>query len=125
MPTDRTIDGVNLLPFVRGASSGQPQEALLWRSGSCHSMRERDWKPQVTEVPKQDWIFDLASDPGEKNNLAATKPARVAALKVQLQAWDKEQRKSLWPSLAEGPIGIDKSLKQPQAADDVFIYWSN
>ncbi len=46
-------------------------------------------------------------------------------MKLKLQAWDKQQRKPLWPSLAEAPIAIDKTLKQPQAVDDAYIYWAN
>jgi len=125
LPSDRTIDGVNLLPFIRGDATGQPHEALFWRSDSYRSMREGDWKLQVTATPRQDWLYNLAADPGEKSNLATTEPARVAAMKAKLQAWDQQQRKPMWPSLAEGPIAIDKTLKQPQAADDTLIYWSN
>lgn len=124
LPVDRAIDGVDLLPFVRGEASGQPHELLFWRSGSYRSMREGDWKLQVTERPRQDWLYNLASDPGEKTNLAAREPARVAAMKLKLEAWGKEQRKSLWPSLTEGPVAVDKTLREPQAADDVYIYWS-
>ena len=125
LPADRVIDGVNLLPFIRGESTGQPHETLFWRSDSYRSMREGDWKLQVTELPRQDWLYNLTADPGERTNLAAQDPARVAAMKLKLQAWDKQQRKPLWPSLAEAPIAIDKTLKQPQAADDAYIYWAN
>jgi hypothetical protein len=52
-------------------------------------------------------------------------PARVAAMKAQLAEWDKAQRKPMWPSLAEAPIPLDKTLKQPQAADDPFVYYAN
>lgn len=113
LPSDRVVDGVNLLPFIRGETPGQAHEALFWRSDSYRSMREGDWKLQVTELPKQDWLDNLATDPGEKNNLADKEPTRVAAMKTKLQAWDKAQRKPLWPSLAEGPIAIDKSPKHP------------
>ena len=125
LPTDRTIDGVNLLPFLRGELRGPPHDVLFWRSDSYRSMRQGDWKLQVTAMPPQDWLYNLAADPGEKSNLAAQQPARVAAMKLKLQVWDKEQRKPLWPSLAERPIAIDKTLKQPQAANDAYFYWAN
>ena len=31
----------------------------------------------------------------------------------------------MWPSLAEASIPLDKTLKQPQAADDAFVYYAN
>ncbi|HME72146.1 MAG TPA: sulfatase-like hydrolase/transferase [Myxococcota bacterium] len=33
LPSDRTIDGVNLIPFLRGEASGRPHDTLFWRSG--------------------------------------------------------------------------------------------
>jgi hypothetical protein len=40
LPTDRAIDGVNLLPFLDGtAASAQPHEALFWRSGYYQAVR--------------------------------------------------------------------------------------
>ena len=33
LPSDRKIDGVDLLPFVRGERAGVPHRALFWRSG--------------------------------------------------------------------------------------------
>ncbi len=125
LPADRTIDGVDLLPFVTGQAGGRPHDTLFWRTDRYRVVRAGDWKLQVTERPRQDWLYDLASDPGEKNNRAAAEPARLAAMKAQLAEWDQAQRKPMWPSLAEAPIPLDKNLKQPQAADDAFVYYSN
>ena len=124
-PTDRVIDGINLLPFVRGETTGQPHERLFWRSGDYRAVRAGDWKLQVTQLPKQDWLYNLSKDPSEKNNLAASEPAKVAELRTMIEDFNKQQVKPLWPALIEGPIAVDKTLKQPQAADDVHIYWSN
>lgn len=124
-PADRPIDGVNLLPFATGQATGRPHDTLFWRTDTYRVVRQGDWKLQLTGRPKQDWLFDLAADPGEKTNLAAREPQRVAAMKAQLAAWEATQRKPMWPSLAEGPIPVDKTLKAPQAADDVVIYYAN
>jgi arylsulfatase A-like enzyme len=125
LPTDRPIDGVNLLPFITGAAPGRPHDTLFWRTDSYRVVRAGDWKLQVSERPKQDWLFNLASDPTEKKNLAKQEPARLAAMKAQLAEWNSAQRKPMWPSLGEGPIPIDKTLKDPQAADDAYIYYAN
>lgn len=125
VPADRPVDGVNLLPFITGQAAGRPHDTLFWRTDRYRVLRAGDWKLQVSERPNKDWLFDLASDPTEKNNLAAKEPERLAAMKAQLQAWDQAQRKPLWPSLGEGAIPIDKTLKAPQAADDEFVYYAN
>ena len=124
-PADRIIDGVNLLPFIKGEAPGRPHDVLFWRTDRYRVVRAGDWKLQVSEAPAKDWLFNLATDPTEQTNLAAKEPARVAELKQQLTAWDQAQHKPLWPSLGAGPIAIDKSLRQPQAAADEFIYYSN
>lgn len=124
-PGDRTIDGVNLLPFIKGEAPGRPHDLLFWRTGTYLTVRAGDWKLQVSEQPKKDWLFNLAADPTEKTNLATQEPARVAALKAQLLAWNQTQRKPMWPSLGAGAIAIDHSLKQPTKATDDHVYYPN
>ena len=124
-PTDRIIDGVNLLPFIQGQAPGRPHDVLFWRTDRYRVVRAGDWKLQVSEEPKKDWLFNLATDPTEKRNLAAQEPERLAAMKAQLATWDQAQRKPLWPSLGAGPIPIDKSLRAPQAPDDEYVYYAN
>ena len=124
-PTDRIIDGVNLLPFIQGQAPGRPHDVLFWRTDRYRVVRAGDWKLQVSEEPKKDWLFNLAVDPTEKKNLAAQEPERLAAMKAQLATWDQAQRKPLWPSLGAGPIPIDKSLRAPQAPDDEYVYYAN
>ena len=125
LPTDRIIDGVDLLPFVRGTSTGRPHEVLFWRTDSYRVVRAEDWKLQVTERPKKDWLYNLAVDPTEQHNLADAEPQRVAALKAQLMQWDQVQHKPLWPSLGEGAIAIDHTLKEPMTAHDEYVYYAN
>jgi arylsulfatase A-like enzyme len=125
VPADRPIDGVNLLPFIKGEAPGRPHDALFWRTDTYLSVRAGDWKLQVAEQPRKDWLFNLATDPTEQTNLATAEPERVAALKAQLLEWNKGQRKPMWPSLGAGPIAIDHSLRQPTKANDEYVYYAN
>jgi arylsulfatase A-like enzyme len=124
-PADRIIDGVNLLPFIKGEAPGRPHDVLFWRTDTYLTVRAGDWKLQVSEQPKKDWLFNLATDPTEKTNLAAKEPERVAALKAQLLEWNKAQRKPLWPSMGAGAIAIDQTMKQPIKASDEYVYYGN
>jgi arylsulfatase A-like enzyme len=125
VPTDRKIDGVNLVPFLTGAAGGAAHDRLFWRSGPYVVVREGDWKLQVEDTSKQILLYDLASDPAEKTNLAAQNPDKVAALQAEIAGFQKEQVKPLWPALMEGLIPIDHPLNRPWAKDDRAIYWSN
>jgi arylsulfatase A-like enzyme len=125
LPTDRKIDGVDLLPYVTGQRAGRPHEALFWRSGPYLAVRSGDWKLQVGGRPAREWLFDLGKDPAEKNDVAAANPQKVAELKALLEQFQREQAKPLWASLIEVPVGVDKTIKQSLVAGDDVIYWSN
>jgi len=40
LPDDRVMDGVDLVPFVRGEKSGAPHEALFWRADYTSAIRK-------------------------------------------------------------------------------------
>ena len=46
-------------------------------------------------------------------------------MKAQLAAWDKQQVKPLWPSLGEGAIAIDRTLKTKPVPNEDYIYYAN
>jgi uncharacterized sulfatase len=80
----------------------------------------------VTERPPgTTWLFDLNTDPTERTNLAGREPERVAALRRALAAHAAEQAESLWPSLTENPVNVDKTLAEPDALGDEYVYWPN
>lgn len=125
LPTDRVIDGVNLLPYLAKAGPTQPGRALHWRDGPLRTMQEGGWKLIVSERPKKDWLFNLGDDPTEKRNLAQTEPGKLAELKARLEAHHAPMPAALWPSFIELPVAIDKTLDQKQTADDEYTYWYN
>ncbi len=125
LPGDRTIDGVDLVPFVAGAAEGVPHEHLFWRTGGYQVVIADGYKLQSSEPPGKTWLFHLAEDPTEQHNLAAAEPLRVASLRKLLDGHNAAQAEPLWPSAVTSPINIDKTLLDPDAPDDVFIYWFN
>jgi len=124
LPADRVIDGVDLLPYVAFAPD-QPHHTLFWRSGHYQVVLADGWKLQTTERPPKTWLFDLKGDPTELYNLVEQFPEKVRELKELLAAHNAEQAPPAWPSLAEMPVSIDKTLAKPESADDEYIYWPN
>ena len=125
LPSDRKIDGVNLVPFVRGEAAGPPHQSLFWRSGGYRTMIAGGWKLQVSERPKKDWLFHLADDPTEHVDLAATNPDKVRELKAVLASYEAEMLKPAWPSLIEAAIDVDHPLGVPERPSDEYVYWEN
>lgn len=87
------LDGVSLAPVLRGESLDR--EALYWHYPHYHpggatpysAIRAGDWRLVHFYEDGRNELYDLAHDPGEKNDLAAKEPARVAEMKAALDAW--------------------------------------
>jgi arylsulfatase A-like enzyme len=125
VPTDRSMDGVNLVPYITGETQGAPHQSIFWRSGGYRVLLAGDWKIQVNDNPGKTWLYDLKTDPTEQTNLADTNPDKLAEMKALLDKVNAEQAKPLWPSLQEGAIAIDHPLDFPEKPDDEYVYWSN
>ncbi|MDP3846520.1 MAG: sulfatase [Pseudomonas sp.] len=125
LPTDRPLDGVNLLPYLATAAPLQPPRNLFWRDGSYQAVRAGDWKLQQAARPDKVWLYNLQDDPTEQHNLATAQPAKVVELQALLAAHNAQMQPPAWPSFIEMPVMVDKTLAQPEAAEDEYVYWQN
>ncbi len=125
LPSDRPIDGVNLLPQLSKPADKGPERALFWRTDTYRVIRKGDWKLQVAQNPRKDWLFNMATDPTEKINLADKEPERLASMKKELEAFNATQVKPSWPSMAEAAIAIDKNLREKMVPGDEYVYYGN
>lgn len=94
VPEQRPLDGVNLLPHLNGQATGNPHDALYWRIGKRSAVRQGDWKLILIDGAAS--LYNLATDPGEKTDLAAKEPAKLEELKALYAAWDAQLIKPLW-----------------------------
>ena len=125
LPTDRKIDGVDLLPIVNGNTDSIQNRALFLRSGASQSALIDGWKLNISDPPGENWLYDLANDPTEQNNLAQSHPEKLRELQAALSRHNKEQPSSAWPAMISVPINLDRDDSQANQANDEFIYWSN
>lgn len=126
LPTDRPIDGINLLPHLAGIGvAAAADRPLFWRDGPYRAVQYQGWKLIMSEKPKKDWLFDLNRDPTEQRNLVVQQPQKRAELKAMLQAHHAQMPAPLWPSFLQLPVAIDKTLDQQESAGDEYTYWYN
>ena len=125
VPADREIDGVDLLPYVNGEISGEPHEALFWRTGNYRTVRSGDWKLQLSDPDETAFLYNLAVDPTEQRNLAASEPKQLARLKQLLEAGMRDWAVPMRGPLVKGPLYPDKHLNEPLDESDVPVYWYN
>ena len=87
------VDGISIMKLLRGESL--PPRTLYWHFPNytnqggrpAGAIREGDWKLVEHFEDGSVELFNLAHDPGETKNLAASEPARAADLRDKLHAW--------------------------------------
>ena len=80
-------EGVSLLPALRGDGPLPPRN-LYWEHLGARAMRAGQWKIARQRPAGSEWeLFDLATDPTEQHNLAATEPERLRTLVADWQTW--------------------------------------
>ncbi len=94
-PTDRPLDGVNLLPFVQGKERGAPHGALFWRFGNQNAIRMGDWVLVEAKGSKGKELYNLRTDISQSKDLAPTQPQYVRELQA---AWDEWNRGNVPPA---------------------------
>ncbi len=125
-PEGVVIDGENLLPLATGEGAEEwDRETLFWQSGHYRVVRHGDWKLQVSARPDKQWLFNLAEDPTEQNNLAATEPEKLTELQSLLDQHAASARPPLYPAVTEMPVAIDKTRAERFEQGDEYIYWPN
>lgn len=83
---DRVLDGRDPLPSLTGAAKS-PHEQLVFTIGNLAALRSGSLKI-VRGAANKPWeLYDLATDPGEKRNLAAERPEDVVRLDAAFQKW--------------------------------------
>ncbi len=93
------LDGVNLVPHLKGEIKTPPHDALYWRWMAQSAIREGNWK--LLRGGEREYLYDLGTDLGEKKNLAAKHPEIAARLRAKLTAWCAELNP---PGLALSPM---------------------
>ncbi len=85
-----SFDGVNLFPYIQGArpADERPHETLYFRAvfrGAA--IRDGDWK-LITTRHDLPFLYNIADDPQEMNNLLLELPEKAAELKRKLGTWE-------------------------------------
>ena len=93
------LDGVDLIPYLTGRISSAPHQALMWRWVAQSAIRQGDWK--LLRGGRREYLFNLATDIEEKNDLSAQHPEIADRLRARLRQWAAELDP---PGLAQKPM---------------------
>ncbi|CAN5451917.1 hypothetical protein BH11PLA2_BH11PLA2_27520 [soil metagenome] len=117
MKAEAKFDGVNLIPHLTGQVATSPHDALYWRFGPQKAIRKGNWKlvewRDFDTKKNSGWqLYDLATDTGEKTDVAAAHPDILADLNGNWNEWNKSNIAPLWHgSAGEDPMAPVKPKK--------------
>jgi arylsulfatase A-like enzyme len=96
LPADRKLDGANIWPHLAGTPDAKPaHDTFFYYNGlRLNAVRNDDWKLQIAMGNKADpaakkfqpKLYNLRTDIGETNNVAAANPEIVAKLQALIAA---------------------------------------
>lgn len=89
LPDTSSLDGVNLIPFLKGENNAPPHDALYWRFWTQAAIREGDWK-YLSLGKDTEFLFNLTRDEHETKNLITSDPDRAAAMRKKLETWTQQ-----------------------------------
>ena len=103
-PEGRTLDGIDILPILSGEKPPQ-ERTFFWRVkfvGECNpqrpywqcyvqkAVRKGHWKYVLDGVEQVDMLFDLRTDPSERQTLTYEKPEVVEEIKRLYANWEQD-----------------------------------
>lgn len=85
------LDGSSLLPIFKGEQRAEPEFFISGHTERFRMYRRGDWK--IVRENKADWeLYDMAGDRTEINNLANSRPEKLAELIAEYEAYQKDRK---------------------------------
>ena len=112
IPADRTMDGYDLSPILKGTSQKSPREEFFyWTRAKLNAVRQGPWKMHVEQQAPVRYgktvkldkpeLYHVESDISEKYDLANDNPAKITQLQELIQQHKATMKDALPDNLAE------------------------
>jgi len=122
--SDRPLDGQSLLPLLTGKSR-QHTDTFYWSEGGAaggFAVRSGDWKLVQQRSTTKVELFNLATDPEEKTDLAGQNAAKIAELTKLYDTWLAQMAEPLSGAPkrpgAQGAVNAKKSKAEKRKSRD-------
>jgi arylsulfatase A-like enzyme len=90
------LDGIDLLPYLKGENTDRPHQTLFWRSGARHAVLHDGWKLVLQKDVSVPQLFHIAEDIGETEDLAGENPKKVEQLQELFAQWSSQMESPRW-----------------------------
>ena len=91
----RRLDGVDLMPYVKGEIKKVPHEKLFWRKLDCAAVRAGDWK-LIRVNGYGNALYDLSKDLAEEHDLSKQMPEKTLQMQQLLEGWEQDKMSPIW-----------------------------
>jgi len=113
--TPADLDGVSLLPYLKGEVATEPHSFLYWRFGPQKAIRHGKWKlvdaRDLQEKKQSGWqLYNLENDIAETQDLTTAKPELVEQLTTAWNQWNQRNVEPRWGG------GIHEDPRTPAAS---------
>ena len=102
----RGMNGVSLLPFLKGKNKKAPHKYLFWRRSAQEAVRHGKWK-LLKLSDGRDFLFDLESKEHETKNLIEEFPKVGRKLNLALDNWSKQLKN---PRMQSADLGGEEKI---------------
>lgn len=88
VPAEQRLDGINLLPVLKGDADFSARDPLCWKMyGNNFAIRDGDLK--FVRVGDESGLYDVRTDTNETNDLSAQHPVLRRQLETKWKEWDQ------------------------------------
>jgi len=96
-----TLDGVNIIPYIRGEKKGNPHKTLFWRKFDAGEIAIRDGNNKYIHSSKKSELYDLGKDMGESQNQSQDKITLTDQLQKKQEAWAAQLKDAAFQGLGQ------------------------
>ena len=93
------LDGVNLMPLLKGDVEKLEPRTFCWRFGPQYAIRQGDWKIVKAAVDMKPMLINLAEDMGEQTDLSSDNPEKMQSLQNDWDQWNGTMKPPRWEDL--------------------------
>jgi len=118
LPASAGTQGISLMPLLRQDREAGPDRLVFsemynpeLETPKISAVYEGDWKLVRQVSPPRTMLFDLATDPEEKNDCAAAHPEIREKLEAALEEWEKSHPQSYFSGAPRPDEGELRQLK--------------